>query len=117
VVDDNADAAELLSLFLEEQGHTVIVEHGAGAALERVGRSAPDVCLLDIGLPNMDGNALARRLRAMPALRGVRLIAISGYGTWKDRSTALAAGFDHYLIKPVDMAELLNLLAGADHAG
>jgi signal transduction histidine kinase/ActR/RegA family two-component response regulator len=117
VVDDNADAAELLSLFLEEQGHTVIVEHGAGAALERVGMSAPDVCLLDIGLPNMDGNALARRLRAMPALRGVRLIAISGYGTWKDRSTALAAGFDHYLIKPVDMAELLNLLAGADHAG
>ena len=117
LVDDNVDAAELLSLFLEEQGHTVMVAHGAEAALARAREKAPDVCLLDIGLPNLDGNALARRLRAMPATQGARLIALTGYGTWKDRSAALAAGFDHYLVKPVDMTILLNLLAGADSAG
>ena len=70
-----------------------------------------DVCILDIGLPHMDGNELARRLRELPASRKATLIALTGYGQEPDRSTAFEAGFDYYLVKPVDIPKLFLILA------
>jgi PAS domain S-box-containing protein len=110
IVDDNVDAAELLALFLAARGHHVMVEHSAAAALQCARDDDADVFMLDIGLPEMDGNALARRLRALPGMARATFIAITGYGTQGDRHNAAAAGFDHYLVKPVDMAVLLNLI-------
>jgi PAS domain S-box-containing protein len=111
VVDDNVDAAELLGMMLEGAGHRVHTEHLSLAALDYAGAAAPDACILDIGLPDMDGNDLARRLRALPQLRGALLVAVTGYGRPQDRDAALAAGFDHHLVKPVDIQQLLDLLA------
>ncbi|RZA36903.1 MAG: response regulator [Lysobacteraceae bacterium] len=111
VVDDNVDAAVTLSMVLEASGHQALVEHGAHAALERARQAAPQVCLLDIGLPEMDGKELARRLRAEPATAGAVLVAVTGYGQDSDRRQIMAAGFDHHLVKPVDMARLEAILA------
>ena len=113
LVDDNADAAAMLAMLLEAAGHEVIVEHGSLAALERASKEAPQVCLLDIGLPDIDGNALARRLRAAPETADAMLIAVTGYGQEKDREDSMAAGFDHYFVKPIDTKELVSLLSGA----
>jgi PAS domain S-box-containing protein len=112
VVDDNVDAASMLSMLLEAGGHEVMTEHGARAALARAEAEAPQVCILDIGLPEMDGNELAQRLRAMPQTAGAMLIAVTGYGQENDRKQTLAAGFDHHLVKPVDARELSALFAG-----
>lgn len=111
VVDDNMDAATMLAMLLEASGHQVMVEHGAWRALERAATEAPEVCLVDIGLPEMNGNELARRLRAQPETAMSRLIAVTGYGQESDRKKALAAGFDHHLVKPVDSKELNAILA------
>lgn len=111
VVDDNADAATLLSMLLEAAGHQVLVEHGAKRALERARIEQPDACLLDIGLPDMDGNELAQHLRALPQTAGTLLIALTGYGQEEDRKATLAAGFDHHLVKPVDFKKLASILA------
>jgi PAS domain S-box-containing protein len=111
VADDNVDAAQMLSMFLREGGHEVAVEHGAAAVLKRVERETADVYLLDIGLPDMDGNELARRLRARPETAHAILIAVTGYGQEYDRSSSIAAGFDHYFVKPADTSRLLALLA------
>jgi len=113
VVDDNADAADILAMVLGSCGHRVQVEHGSPAALAQAPLLRPDVCLLDIGLPEIDGNELARRLRADAATRHCKLIAITGYGQTCDRDTAIAAGFDQYLVKPADLAQLLELLGEA----
>jgi PAS domain S-box-containing protein len=110
VVDDNADAAFMLKLMLEQWGHRVRVEHDALRALDSAAASAPDVALLDIGLPGLDGNALARRLRAGANTAATTLIAITGYGQEHDRAHAIEAGFDHHLVKPVDTAALVALL-------
>ena len=119
VVDDNADAAETLCMLLETSGHQVRVEHGGVPALATARESLPDVCLLDIGLPDMDGKDLARRLRAQSETAGAVLIAITGYGQEQDRRSALEAGFDHHLVKPVDPIRLTALLnripVAADH--
>ena len=111
IVDDNADAAQMLAMFLEALGHQVLVEHGSRRALERARIEPPDVCLLDIGLPDLDGNELARRLRAQSETARAVLIAVTGYGQEQEREKVLAAGFDHHLVKPVDMAKLIALLA------
>jgi PAS domain S-box-containing protein len=111
VVDDNVDAAAMLCMLLEATDHDVFVEHGAIGALERASRELPGVCLLDIGLPEMDGHELARRLRAQPANAKAVLIAITGYGQENDRRIALAAGFDLHLTKPVDLKKLTAILA------
>jgi PAS domain S-box-containing protein len=113
VVDDNVDAASMLSMLLEAGGHQVMTEHGARAALARAEAEAPQVCILDIGLPEMDGNELAQRLRAMPQTAGAMLIAVTGYGQENDRQQTLAAGFDHHLVKPVDAGELSALFANS----
>jgi PAS domain S-box-containing protein len=112
VVDDNADAAFMLKLLLEQWGHRVRVEHDALRALDSAAAQAPDVALLDIGLPGLDGNGLAQRLRANPATAGIALVAITGYGQELDRQRALAAGFDHHLVKPVNTDELAAVLDG-----
>jgi signal transduction histidine kinase len=110
VVDDNEDAAQMLAMLLEALGHHVIVEHDPYKALERAKIEKPQVCLLDIGLPGMDGNELAQRLRSQPETAASSLIAITGYGHVHDRKSTSAAGFRHHLVKPVDMAELTALL-------
>jgi len=110
VVDDNADAAEMLGMLLESQGHHVAVEYGSRAALARARVERPQVCILDIGLPDIDGNELAVRLHALPEVAGAVLIAVSGYGQESDREQSLAAGFAHHLVKPVDLQHLTGLL-------
>jgi len=111
VVDDNVDAAETLAMLLDAAGHTVEVEHDSRRALERARAAAPDVFLLDIGLPEIDGNELARRLLAQPETSGAVLIAVSGYGQEQDKRAAREAGFRHHLVKPVDFEQLVELLA------
>jgi PAS domain S-box-containing protein len=111
VVDDNVDAAAMLAMILEVAGHEVAIEHGARRALARAQAEAPQVCLLDIGLPEMDGNELARRLRADPVTAGALLIAVTGYGQDSDQAESLEAGFDFHFLKPVDMSALRTVLA------
>ena len=112
VVDDNVDAAATLGMLLEACGYAVEVENDSRSALARALAAPPQAALLDIGLPDMDGNELARRLRADPATRGIMLVAVTGYGQEQDRKAALEAGFDHHLVKPVNMEKLTAVLAG-----
>jgi len=115
--DDHVDAVHTLQLFLRSAGHEVDIAYTAGDALELARLTQPDVCLLDIGLPDFDGNELARRVRQLPQAAGSTLIAMTGYGRQQDRATALAAGFDHYLVKPVDTVRLAEILAAVAPAG
>jgi DNA-binding response OmpR family regulator len=111
VVDDNVDAADTLAMFLKGKGHEVVVAHNSSDALALAGAHAPKVCLLDIGLPDLDGNALVGLLRRSAAMESALMIAVSGYGRQEDREKALAAGFDHYFVKPLDTAALDALMA------
>ena len=111
VVDDNADAAQMLATLLEAHGHLVSVEYDGTSGLARALRERPEVMLLDIGLPDMDGHELARRLRASPDTANAMLIALTGYGQSEDRERARQAGFDRHLVKPADLSELLRILA------
>ena len=111
VVDDNIDAAHMLSLLLDAMGHETVVEHTAKSALERARKERPEVCLLDIGLPDLDGNALAKQLRAQPETAHSILIAITGYGQEQDRKRTTESGFDHHLVKPVNMEDLLRIMS------
>ena len=113
VVDDNEDAAQAVGEALELMGHEVHVMFGAPQALASEGELLPDVCLLDIGLPGMDGYELAQRLRQQAGRRPLRLIAVTGYGQDGDRRRAAEAGFDSHLTKPVDLTTLDGLLRGA----
>jgi len=106
IVDDNVDAAELLSIALEHLGHETRVTHDGPSALELLERFTPDVAVLDIGLPVMDGYELAQRLRVIPRLARTRLIALTGYGQAKDRERSADAGFAAHMVKPVRIAEL-----------
>ena len=111
VVDDNPDAALMLSMLLEATGYEVVTENSSQAGLARAAQYVPDVCLLDIGLPGMDGYQLARRIRAVAGMEAATLIAITGYGQEEDRRKTREAGFQHHLVKPVDPDELAALLA------
>ncbi len=117
VVDDNVDAAETLGMLLEASGFEVCVEHDGPHALARARLALPDACLLDIGLPGMDGNELARRLRADAATAHMVLVAVTGYGQAGDRDAALASGFAHHMVKPVDIDRLVALLEGIRAGG
>jgi len=88
----------------------VAVAHHARDALEHARQDPPQVCLLDIGLPDIDGLELARRLRALPHTSGALLVAVTGYGQESDRAQVMDAGFDHHLVKPIDTARLFALL-------
>lgn len=115
VVDDNVDAAEVLALLLETVGHDVVVEHSALRALARARELAPQLIFLDIGLPDVDGYELARRLRAMPETAQAVLVAVTGYGQAQDMERTKAAGIDHHLVKPVKLASILSCLPTLEH--
>ncbi len=110
VVDDNRDAAETLAALLELWGHRVRVVHDGPAALEATALDPPEIVLLDIGLPGMDGYAVAARLREQAATRTARIVALTGFGQETDRHTALTAGFDDHMTKPVNPEALRDLL-------
>jgi PAS domain S-box-containing protein len=116
VVDDNADAAETLTALLEFKGHTVATAHDGRQALAAAQSLVPQVVFLDIGLPDMDGYQVAHALRAMPALEGLTLIALTGWGTDADRRKTDAAGFHHHLTKPVSFDEILRMLTELERA-
>ena len=111
LVDDNGDAADTLAAFLAGAGHHLTVSHDVTGALEALEAGMPEVCIFDIGLPEVDGYSLARRVRALPGGRDCRLLALSGYGQERDRVRAVQAGFDQYFVKPIDTRCLLSLLA------
>jgi two-component system CheB/CheR fusion protein len=113
VVDDNADEASSLAMLLALRGHDARVACSARQALERLDSFAPEVVLLDIGLPETNGYELARRLRALPKLQGVRLVALTGFAQAEDQQRARAAGFDDHVVKPVSLSTLERALAGA----
>jgi signal transduction histidine kinase/CheY-like chemotaxis protein len=111
VVDDNRDSAQSLAILLRLLGNEVATAHDGPTALQAAEQFRPEVALLDIGLPGMDGYELARRLRALPQLRQLRLAALTGYGSAEDRRRSQEAGFDEHLVKPVEMETLHALLA------
>lgn len=110
IVDDNQDAADSLAVLLRLQGHEALAVTRVQAALECLDSFTPDVALLDIGLPEMDGYELAGRIRAQ--LNRVRLVAITGYGQPEDRQRTQAAGFDDHLVKPIEISALERILVG-----
>ena len=110
VVDDNQDAAETLAMLLEAVGHHVAVAYDAAGAIEMARRCRPALLFLDIGLPGVDGYALARQLRGMPETAAGMLVAVTGYGQPGDKARALAAGFDRHLVKPVRLDDVLALV-------
>jgi len=113
VVDDNRDAADMLAQLLSDDGHAVTVAYDAFQALERATAQSDaffDVCILDIGLPGMDGYELAQRLREEPSTASAQLIALSGYGQAADKARSLANGFDAHLVKPADIEAVRGLL-------
>jgi CheY-like chemotaxis protein len=113
VADDNRDSAESLGMLLELAGHRVRLAYDGQEALDVAGEFLPEVLLLDIGLPRMDGYQVAARLRQDSRHNGMLLVAVTGYGTESDRDRGRAAGFDHHLVKPVDPVALRDLIAGA----
>jgi len=110
LVEDHADARRVLALMLTRSGHDVRTAGDGPAALAEAKRFAPEVVLLDIGLPGMDGYAVARQLRTLPECGGARLIALTGYGQAEDLEQSRLAGIDEHLLKPVEPANLLALL-------
>jgi PAS domain S-box-containing protein len=112
VVDDNADAATTLGELLGALGHEVCIRFDGKSALADAAAFGPEILVLDIGLPDMDGYELARRLRAEPATAQARYLALTGYGQAHDRTLARVAGFDHHFVKPVDMLALQAVLDG-----
>lgn len=118
VVDDFADVADTLALLLRSGGHQVKVAYSGAEALEEAPAFRPEVVLMDIGLPDMDGHEVARRLRQMPETRDAALIALTGYGQPKDIESSRLSGFDRHLVKPVEFTAINALLAAlADRLG
>jgi PAS domain S-box-containing protein len=110
VVDDSRDSADTLARLLRRLGHAVEVAYEGPSACAAAVALLPDIVLLDIGLPGMDGYAVARRLRAEPALNGVCLVALTGYGSAADRRKSAESGFDAHLVKPVEFDALRRML-------
>ena len=110
IADDNRDSAETLAELLRMEGHAVTVVHDGPGSLAVFEEFRPEVVLLDIGMPGLDGYEVARRVRASRCGSGIKLIAITGWGQENDRQRAFAAGFDHHLTKPVDLQRLSTLL-------
>jgi CheY-like chemotaxis protein len=111
VVDDNRDGADMLALRLKLAGQDVLTAYDGRSAIALAKANRPDLVLLDIGLPEMDGYAVARELRAAEETRAAILVAVTGFGTDDDRARAAAAGFDHHVVKPIDTHQLKMILA------
>ncbi len=117
VVEDNQDGRESLRALLEIWGHKVSEAATGPEGIEKAFSTRPDIALIDIGLPGLDGNEVARRIRSILGSQAISLIAMTGYGQPEDRRRALQAGFDYYLVKPVDPAVLIHLLGEAAYRG
>ncbi len=111
VVDDNVCAAQILEMLVLESGHLARMAHTGPTALAAALDYRPDVILLDIGLPELDGLEVARRIRQEPLLHGIVLVALTGYGQESDRQHSQEAGFDHHLVKPADFEKVRQILA------
>jgi CheY-like chemotaxis protein len=116
VVDDNIDAAQSLAMLLETHGHEVRAVHDAREVVAVADRFRPDVAILDIGLPYIDGYQLARNLRGRASTAKLLLIALTGYGQPEDAQRARIAGFDHHVVKPVE-PDTVHALIGAPASG
>ncbi|WP_167784630.1 response regulator [Ramlibacter rhizophilus] len=110
IVDDNADMVETLSILIESFGHTAVGAHTGSEAIEVAKRVKPDVVLLDIGLPDVNGFEVCRRLREKHLKGHTCIVAVTGWAGNNQRAEALSAGFDEYLVKPVDVDCVLRAL-------
>src|SRR6185436_4499832 len=111
LVEDNADVASGLAMLLTTLGHRVVTAPDGIAAIQAATESRPDVVLMDIGLPGLDGYEVARRLRTDRSLDAVTLVALTGYAGEADRQRSVSAGFNHHIAKPVSLDILEQLLA------
>jgi CheY-like chemotaxis protein len=111
VVDDNPDAASSLAMLLQITGHETQMAHDGLEAVEAAERFRPDVILLDLGLPKLNGYEACRLIRELPCGKNILIVALTGWGQEEDRRKSGAAGFDHHMVKPVDHAALIKLLA------
>ena len=111
VVDDNVAAAQILEMLVMQSGHLGGLAHTGPTALAAALDYRPDVVLLDIGLPELDGFEVAKRIRQEPLLHDIVLVAMTGYGQESDRQRMQEAGFDHYLVKPADFEKVRQILA------
>ena len=117
VADDNNDALESLATLLQLSGHEVYTASNGAVALESAEQHRPEVVLLDIGMPKLDGYEVARRIRAQPWGQRITLVALTGWGQDSDRKRSQEAGFDSHLVKPLDLDKLTELLAALPVAG
>ena len=106
VADDNRDGAETMGMLLKLSGHEVYLAHSGGEALDVAKRERPDIAVLDIGMPDLNGYEVAERIRHEAWGERIKLIAVTGWGQAEDKRRALAAGFNHHLTKPVDPTQL-----------
>lgn len=110
IVEDNRDARTTMRMLLTiAHGHTVHEASDGASGVRAALELRPDVALIDLGLPDVDGYEVARRIRAEPDARGITLVALTGYGTPEDRRLTQEAGFDAHLVKPVESAELIKI--------
>ncbi len=120
VVDDTTDSADMLGFMVRMAGHEVAVVYDAYTAIDTARSWLPDVVFMDIGMPDVDGYELARRLRALPELAQTHLVATTGFGADDDKQRGREAGFQEYLVKPIDVDQvegLLERVAGSRAAG
>lgn len=113
IVDDHPDTADAVGMLLGAIGHETMLARTGHEALEAVERFAPDLVILDIGLPDLSGYEVARAIRARPLGALIHLVAATGWGTAEDRVRALAAGFDQHQLKPLDLGKLQAIIATA----
>jgi CheY-like chemotaxis protein len=111
IADDDRELVQSLALLLEINGYAAITAHDGREAVEAVERERPDIVLLDIGMPGLDGHVACKRIRQMPDGERLRIFALTGWGEEHDRRRSVEAGFDDHLVKPVEAAALLALLA------
>jgi len=114
VVDDDEDAGIALAEVLESFGHSSAISRDGLSGVEKVESWTPDLAFIDVGLPDIDGYEVARRIRQNPVCNSVKLIALTGYGYDKDRALALASGFDTHILKPMGIEVLQKLLDNYD---
>ncbi|HSN89182.1 MAG TPA: response regulator, partial [Thermoanaerobaculia bacterium] len=111
IADDEQNIVISIEFLMKREGFQVLIAHDGEEALAKTGRHRPEVVLLDIGLPKMDGYEVARRLRLDSGNEGLLLIAVTGYGNREDRERGKLSGFDYHLVKPIDLQQLQRLLA------
>jgi CheY-like chemotaxis protein len=114
VIEDNADGREMLELLLQQAGYQVFSAGDGSSGLELIERERPQIAIVDIGLPTMNGFEIAKALRARPEYQDLYLVALTGYGQPSDHEAALSAGFDEHLVKPLDPNELNRLMNTGD---